>query len=152
MTEIDQLRQGGTRLVECIEHPNGPHEWVCLTCVESSEEELEASLAEKDETICDERIGRKSAEARCEALAGDSNELRLIVARVGDRGVTDASTPTFIRVENIIEQLDKANARCEALEGQLVKLADNHAKERQASFASVDAITAERDAPCSRPR
>jgi chromosome segregation ATPase len=38
----------------------------------------------------------------------------LIDART-QRGITDCSTPLFIRVQNIVEQLEKAEARCDAL-------------------------------------
>lgn len=65
--------------------------------------------------IEDSRQQLAAHRAEVERLRVDSHELALVRARVGERGVTDCSTPLPQRIENVIERLDKAEAEVERL-------------------------------------
>jgi molecular chaperone GrpE (heat shock protein) len=76
---------------------------------------------------CGVEAGKLIAKARAAerqqhtAQSSRAHELSLIEASIGERGKTDCSTPTFIRVRNIIERMEKAEAEVASLTQQLAE-------------------------------
>lgn len=91
-------------------------DWDDLSALVLDHENARAELVAARQQLA---IETKAALDCNDALRQARHELALIEDRVGDNGRTDCSTPTFIRIENVMLELAAARQRIAKLEATL---------------------------------